>query len=126
MELNIFFIYLTLNAYLEKRPILKGVHYAHKKSRWNLIIHVTWSQNYCTAGTTVLENIAVKIGKKHSHNKVSYNYLGCTIQADHYSRRSQYLHIFFILFIVVSVEENSRKPLLLVTYRNQIFLYFHY
>ena len=32
----------------------------------------------------------VRSGKKHNHNKVSYNYLGSSTQADHNSRRSQY------------------------------------
>ena len=34
----------------------------------------------------------VRNGKKHSHNKVSDNYLGSLTQADHNSRRSQYAH----------------------------------
>ena len=41
-------------------------------------------------GTTVLQNIVVRSGEKHNHNKVSYNYLGSSTQADHNSRRSQY------------------------------------
>ena len=41
-----------------------------------------------TLGTTVIENIVIKNGRKHSGNKVSYNYLGpqlkqITIQEDH-------------------------------------------
>ena len=51
-----------------------------------------------TVGTAVFENIVVGNGKKYSHDKVSYNYLGYPIQADHNSRRSQYFHVFFILF----------------------------
>ena len=31
---------------------------------------------FCTSGTTVLENIAKRNGKKHSHDEFSYNYLG--------------------------------------------------
>ena len=49
-------------------------------------------------GTAVLENIVIRNEKKHSHHKVSYTYLGSPTQADHNSRRSQYLHAFFILF----------------------------
>ena len=55
-------------------------------------------RNYCTTGTTVLENIVVRKEKKHSHNNVSYNNLGSPIKADHNSKRSQYLHAIFILF----------------------------
>ena len=78
-------------------------------------------------GNTVLENTVVRYGKKHSHNKVSCNFLGSPTQADHNSRRPQYSHVFFILFICFSCAvENSRKPLLLVTYRNHVFLYFHF
>ena len=51
-----------------------------------------------TLGTTVLKNIVVRSGKKHIYNKVSYNYLGSPTEAYHNSRRSQYSHIFFILF----------------------------
>ena len=56
---------------------------------------------YCSEtilGTAVLENIVIRNEKKHSHHKVSYTYLGSPTQADHNSRRSQYLHVFFILF----------------------------
>ena len=74
----------------------------------------------CTAGTAVLENTAVKNRKKHSYNKVSYNYPGSPIQADHN------IQMHYLFCLVVLAEENSRKPLLLVTYRNQVFLYFHF
>ena len=74
---------------------------------------------FFTMGTTVFENIAVRTRKKHSHIKVSYNYLEYPTQLDHNSRRSQYSHVFFTV-------ENLRKPLLLVTHRNQVFLYIHF
>ena len=32
-----------------------------------------------TVGTIVLENIVIRKGKEHSHNEVSYNYLGSPI-----------------------------------------------
>ena len=32
-----------------------------------------------TVGTIVLENIVIRNGKEHSHNEVSYNYLGSPI-----------------------------------------------
>ena len=60
--------------------------------------YVTQVAYEATLGITVLKNIVVRNGKKHIHNKVSYNYLGSPTEADHNSRRSQYPHIFFILF----------------------------
>ena len=36
--------------------------------------------------------------RKYRHNKDSYNYIGFPTQADHYSRRSKYSHVLFILF----------------------------
>ena len=95
MELNIFF-YLRVckQAYLEKHTFFK------QHSCWKSIHHVSWLRNYCTARTTVLENIVVRSWKKHSRNKVSYKYLGSPIQADPNTRRSQYSHVFFILLTV--------------------------
>ena len=52
---------------------------------------------YCV-GTTVFENIVVRNGKKHSHNKVSYNYLVSPTQADHNLRRLGYSPVLFVLF----------------------------
>ena len=78
-----------------------------------------------TLGTTVLKNIVIKNGKKHNHNKISFNYLGPPTQADLNSRRSQYSHVFFTLFSCFSCGK-FENPLLLVTYRNQVFLYFHF
>ena len=46
-----------------------------------------------TLGTTVLENIVRRNGKKHR----GYYYPEYPTQADHNSGRSQYSHIFFIL-----------------------------
>ena len=44
-----------------------------------------------TVGITVLENKAERNGQKHSHNKVSYNYLSSVSPTlvDHNSRRSR-------------------------------------
>ena len=52
---------------------------------------------FCTLGTTVLENIVRRNGRKHSDDKFSDNYLGSPTQADHILRRPQYSHVFFIL-----------------------------
>ena len=76
-------------AYLEKHTFFK------KHSFWKSIHHVSWLRNCCTGGTTVLENIVVRNGKKHSV-KVSYNYLGSPVQGYPNSKRSQYSHVFFI------------------------------
>ena len=35
-------------------------------------------------------------------------------------------HAYSLIFLVFLAVENSRKPLLLVTHRNQVFLYFHF
>ena len=43
-----------------------------------------------------------------------------TISEDHN------IHTYSLFCLVVLAVENSRKPLLLVTYRNQVFLYFHF
>ena len=40
----------------------------------------------------------IKKMRKYRHNKDSYNYIGFPTQADHYSRRSKYSHVLFILF----------------------------
>ena len=55
-----------------------------------LITKLMYCRNYsyCTVGTAVLENTFVRNGKKHSHNKISYNYLGCPTQADQNSGSS--------------------------------------
>ena len=69
-----------------------------------------------TAGTTVVENIVVRNGKKYGCNKGSYNYLGSPTQEDHN------IHTYSLFCLVVLAEENSEKPLFLVTYRSQVFL----
>ena len=42
-----------------------------------------------------------------------------TIQEDHN------IHTYSLFCLVVLAEQNSRMPLLPVTYRNQVFFYFH-
>ena len=89
-------------------PILKSIHHAHYKSCCESILHVSWLQTIL--GTTVLENMVIRNGKKHSCSKVSNNYLGSLTQEDH----NIHLHsLFCLVFLVV---ENSRKPLLIVTH----------
>ena len=46
-------------------------------------------------------------------------------QADHNSRRSQYSHVFFT-FLSSFICGKFEKIFLLVTHRNQVFLYFHF
>ena len=55
-----------------------------------------------TLGTTVLENIVIRNGEEHSHNKVSYNCLESLTQADHNLKRSQYSHVFSTLLTCFS------------------------
>ena len=101
--------------------------FANFKNIWAILenlSHETKNLNfdiYCL-GTTVLENIVIRNGKKHSNNKVSYNYLGSPTQAHHNSRRSQHSHAFFILFSCFSCGK-FEKTLVCYIYRNQVFLY---
>ena len=55
-----------------------------------------------TLETTVLENIVIRNG--FSHN----------------------IHTHYLFCLVVLAVENSGIPLLLVTYKSEIFLYFHF
>ena len=59
--------------------------------------------SYCTARITVPENIVVRNGKRHSHNKLSYIYIGYPIQADHK------IHMYSLFCLVILDEENSKK-----------------
>ena len=83
------------------------------------------SGDFCTLGTTVFESKVVRNGKKHKHNMILITILDLhlkqiKIQKDHN------IHTYSLFCLVVFAAENSRKPLLLVTYRNQVFLYFHF
>ena len=80
-----------------------GLHRRFPVNFGKKLLRTPLSKNTCERsllylGTTLLENIAIRKEKKHSHNKVSYNYLGYATQADLNSNRLQYSHIFFILF----------------------------
>ena len=83
-----FFIYLNLYTVCKKTYLEKHTSCTPYKSCWKSMHYVNWLRNYCTVGTTVLENIFVRNRKKHSYNKVSYNCFGSPAQADHKSRRS--------------------------------------
>ena len=41
------------------------------------------------------------------------------------TQEDQNTHTYYLFYLVVLAVENSRKTLLLVMYRNQVFLYFH-
>ena len=86
-------------AYLEKHTSCTP------SSCWKRIHYVRWLWNYCTAGTSVLENIVVRNRKKYSHNKVSYNYLRATIQEDHD------IHTYSLFCLVVLKFEKFDKKL---------------
>ena len=89
------FEFLTFACFsLHVLNLVSLTYYAQHKSYWKSIHHVSWLRNY----SRVLGNIVIINGKNHSQNNVSYNYLGSPTQADHNSRRSQYSHVFFILF----------------------------
>ena len=75
---------------------------------------------YSALGTTVLENVVRRNGKKPSHNKFFYNYLEPLTQADHNSWISQCLHVFFMLLSCFGCGEktlvtcNVQKPRLFI------------
>ena len=48
-------------------------------------LHNTSGGCFCTLGTTALENIVKRNGKKRSQNTFSYNFLGSPAQADYNS-----------------------------------------
>ena len=50
-----------------------------------VILQTTAGGCFCTLGTTVPEDIDIRNGKKRSHNKFFYNYVGSPTQADHNS-----------------------------------------
>ena len=77
-----------------------------------------------TLGTATLENIAIK-NVRNSDNKVSYKYVGPPTQADH-NQEDEYFHTNSLFCLVVLARENLRKSSLLLTYRNQVFLYFNF
>ena len=81
-----------------------------------VIRRVSWLWNYCTAGAAVLEDIFVRNGKKHNHNKVSYNYLQSPIQADHNSSWSQYSFAFFFLFSFFCFSREKFEKTLITSY----------
>ena len=92
-----FFIYLTLHArckqtYLKNHTIIL----LEKDTSCKLITKLPYCRKYSTQKHSFN---SCKNGKKISHNKVSYIYLGSPIQADHNLRRLQYSHVFFILFV---------------------------
>ena len=108
---------MSKNTYLEKHTSHK-----HQKSCWKSTHYANWLWNYCTVGTTVLKNIVARKEEKQSH-KVSHTsnlqLKQMTIQEDHNN------HVYSLFCLVVLAVKNSKKPLLLVMYRNQVFLCFH-
>ena len=71
-------------------------YHAHHKSCWKSIHHVSWLRNNFRNNSA--RNIVIRNGKKHNLNKGSYNYLRSPTEEDHNSKRSQYSHVFYILF----------------------------
>ena len=85
--------------FIKETPYQPNTLYAMCKKK-NHTSCISWLRNYspvCTVGTTILESIIVRNGKKNSDNKVTYNYLGSITHVDHNSRRLQYSHVLFIL-----------------------------
>ena len=108
VELDIFFclpnfIYRVLKGLFRRAYIMHTINLVEKA-------YILYVDSETTLGTTVLENIVTRNAKKHNHDKVSYNCLESTTQADHNSRRSLYSHVLFILF----------------TFLYYVFFYFHF
>ena len=60
-------------------------------------------------------------------NKVSCNYLGSPTQGKEIIiEKDHNIHMHSLFSLVILAVENLTKPLLLVTYKNQEFLYFHF
>ena len=89
---------------------------ADKFLRIAFFLQNTSGSCFCTLGTTVLENIVKRNGRKYSHDKFSYNYLGSPTQADHILQRPQYSHVFFILLSCFSCRKFEKT---LVAYNGQ-------
>ena len=79
----------------KKAYSIKSIHHAHHKSCWKNVHHV--SDYETTLGNTVVENIVIRNGKKYNHNKVSYNYLGSTTQADHFKKNKIFALILYFV-----------------------------
>ena len=117
---GVFFL-IKLQATLLKRDCKTGVFlWILQNSQQN-----TSGSCFCTLGTTVLENIV----EETERNIVTINFLIITWdlqvkQIIFYEDLNIHTYSLFCLFVLAA--ENSRKPLLLVTYRNQFFLYFNF
>ena len=98
---SLFLIKLPLQLYQKQTPTQTFFCEIFKNT---FFVKSTSGGCFYTVGAT-FQNTVVWNGKKYNHNKVSYNYLGSPTQADHNSRRSQCLQVFFILFSCFS----SRK-----------------
>ena len=68
-------------AYLEKHTLCTPQILLENHTSGKLITKLFYS----AVGTTVLENVVRRNGKKPSHNKFFYNYLEPLTQADHNS-----------------------------------------
>ena len=98
----VFFIYLTL--YIMHMHII-SIHHAHhnpagKHTSCKFITKLMYCRGYNIGKHTRKKQKETQSQhrKKQSHNNVSYNYLGSTIQVDYSLRRSQHSHVFFTFF----------------------------
>ena len=106
-----------------KRPISKSMYHAHHKSCWKSMHHVSWLQNYSTNYSTWKQSYETKRNIVPIKLLITISNLQLkeiSVQEDHN------IHMYSLLCLVVLAVENSRKSLLLVTYRNQVFLYFYF
>ena len=119
MELNTFFYLRHVHTGLFRTAhILQKAFLLEKHTSCKLITKLLYYRN-----CSVRKHSRKK--RKNSHNKASYNYLGSQFKQI-LIKKDHNIHPYSLFCIVVLAEENLRKPLLLVTYRNQVFLYFHF
>ena len=79
--------------------------------------------SFCTLGATVLENIEETEG---NIVMISFHIIIWDLQLKQITfYKGHNIHTYSLFCLVVLAAENSRKPLILVRYRNQVFLYFN-
>ena len=121
------FKFLTFACFpLHVINLVSLTYHVHHKFCWKSIHDVSWLRSYFRKNST--RKYSHNNGKKHSHNKVSYNYLGSPTQADHNSRRSQYSHVLTrILFSCFSPGKFEKTlACYLHCIETRSFLYFYF
>ena len=113
---------------LRKKAYLESIHYVYYQSYWKSIHHVhTYKLITKLLQALHYSKTVIRNGKKHSDIKV---FIQLSWISNFSRSQLKKITIFtqYSLFclVVLTVENPSGKPLLLVTYRNQVLLYFHF